>query len=134
MPRIKLEGLAQPFETIGQGLKSGQSAIRGGVLGGVKGVTAVATTGVGAATAGLNTGLTGVFSLGKGFRDFILRGTVVELAVAVVLGSAFTKLIESATAVSGGQSWTVGLAFAEPLLACPVLCDGSKMIGACTEG
>jgi large conductance mechanosensitive channel len=42
--------------------------------------------------------------LGKGFRDFILRGTVVELAVAVVLGSAFTKLIESATAVSVRQN------------------------------
>ena len=29
----------------------------------------------------------------KGFRDFILRGNVVDLAVAVVVGAAFTKII-----------------------------------------
>lgn len=29
----------------------------------------------------------------KGFRDFILRGNVVELAVAVVIGGAFTALV-----------------------------------------
>jgi hypothetical protein len=33
-------------------------------------------------------------------RDFILRGTVVELAVAVVLGTAFTNLISAVTSVS----------------------------------
>ena len=38
------------------------------------GVAAVATTGATAVNSGLITGLTGVFSLGKGFRDFILRG------------------------------------------------------------
>ncbi|AZA09670.1 large conductance mechanosensitive channel protein MscL [Corynebacterium pseudopelargi] len=31
----------------------------------------------------------------KGFRDFILRGNVVELAVAVVIGSAFTAIVTS---------------------------------------
>lgn len=31
-------------------------------------------------------------------RDFILKGSVVELAVAVVLGTAFTSLIEAITA------------------------------------
>lgn len=29
----------------------------------------------------------------QGFRDFILRGNVVELAVAVVIGSAFTAIV-----------------------------------------
>lgn len=27
----------------------------------------------------------------KGFRDFILRGNVIDLAVAVVIGAAFTE-------------------------------------------
>jgi large conductance mechanosensitive channel len=31
----------------------------------------------------------------KGFRDFILRGNVVDLAVAVVMGSAFTTVVNS---------------------------------------
>lgn len=31
----------------------------------------------------------------KGFRDFISRGNVVELAVAVVVGAAFTALVTS---------------------------------------
>jgi large conductance mechanosensitive channel len=31
----------------------------------------------------------------KGFRDFILRGNVMDLAVAVVIGTAFTAVINS---------------------------------------
>jgi large conductance mechanosensitive channel len=31
----------------------------------------------------------------KGFRDFILRGNVVDLAVAVVMGAAFTAVVNS---------------------------------------
>lgn len=31
----------------------------------------------------------------KGFRDFILRGNVVDLAVAVVIGAAFTNIVNS---------------------------------------
>jgi large conductance mechanosensitive channel len=31
----------------------------------------------------------------KGFRDFILRGNVVDLAVAVVIGAAFTGIVNS---------------------------------------
>jgi large conductance mechanosensitive channel len=30
----------------------------------------------------------------KGFRDFILRGNVVDLAVAVIIGAAFGKIRE----------------------------------------
>ena len=33
----------------------------------------------------------------KGFRDFILRGNVVDLAVAVVIGAAFTSIVTSFT-------------------------------------
>ena len=31
----------------------------------------------------------------KGFKDFLLRGNVVDLAVAVVIGTAFTGLVKS---------------------------------------
>ena len=31
----------------------------------------------------------------KGFRDFILRGNVVDLAVGVVIGAAFNSVVES---------------------------------------
>jgi large conductance mechanosensitive channel len=31
----------------------------------------------------------------KGFRDFILRGNVVDLAVAVILGAAFNSIVAS---------------------------------------
>src|SRR6188472_4037840 len=30
----------------------------------------------------------------KEFRDFVLRGNVVELAVAIVIGTAFTQLVQ----------------------------------------
>jgi len=33
----------------------------------------------------------------KGFKDFLLRGNVVELAVAVVIGTAFTALVSAFT-------------------------------------
>jgi large conductance mechanosensitive channel len=31
----------------------------------------------------------------KGFKDFLLRGSIVDLAVAVVIGTAFTALVNS---------------------------------------
>jgi len=31
----------------------------------------------------------------KGFRDFILRGNVLDLAVAVIIGAAFTAIVNS---------------------------------------
>ena len=34
----------------------------------------------------------------KGFRDFILRGNVMDLAVAVIIGAAFTAIVTSFTA------------------------------------
>ena len=33
----------------------------------------------------------------KGFKDFVLRGNVVDLAVAVVIGAAFTGVVNSLT-------------------------------------
>jgi large conductance mechanosensitive channel len=33
----------------------------------------------------------------KGFKDFLLRGNIVDLAIAVVIGSAFTALIGAFT-------------------------------------
>lgn len=41
----------------------------------------------------------------KGFKDFLLRGNVVDLAVAVVIGAAFTAVVAQFTA-----------SFLEPLL------------------
>ena len=39
----------------------------------------------------------------KGFRDFILRGNVVDLAVAVVIGTAFNAIVTSFTKDVLGQ-------------------------------
>ena len=33
----------------------------------------------------------------KGFKDFIMRGNVIELATAVIIGSAFTAIVKSVT-------------------------------------
>lgn len=34
-------------------------------------------------------------SLGKEFREFILRGSVIDMSVGVIVGAAFTKLVDS---------------------------------------
>jgi len=61
----------------------------------------------------------------KGFRDFILRGNVVDLAIAVVVGAAFTGIITQFTksfvepliklmgggGVHGGAFFVNGVAF-----------------------
>ena len=54
----------------------------------------------------------------KGFKDFILRGNVIELSIAVVVGTAFTALVSAFTsnivnpiiAAAGGVE-TDGLGF-----------------------
>ncbi|MET4097218.1 large conductance mechanosensitive channel protein MscL [Arthrobacter sp. UYCu712] len=54
----------------------------------------------------------------KGFKDFILRGNVIELSIAVVVGTAFTTLVSAFTsnivnpiiAAAGGVE-TEGLGF-----------------------
>lgn len=52
----------------------------------------------------------------KGFRDFILRGNIIELAIAVVIGVAFNALVTSLTKD-----------FIQPLIA---LIGGGKGVGA----
>jgi large conductance mechanosensitive channel len=55
----------------------------------------------------------------KGFREFVLRGNVVDLAVAVVIGTAFTAVVTATTkdlitpiiAAFGGQPDFSGLTF-----------------------
>lgn len=56
----------------------------------------------------------------KGFKDFLMRGNVVDLAVAVVVGSAFTALVTTFTnsiikpviASTGGSNEVNGLSIA----------------------
>jgi large conductance mechanosensitive channel len=48
----------------------------------------------------------------KGFRDFIARGNVVDLAVAVVLGAAFTAVINAV--VTGLINPLIAAIFGEP--------------------
>lgn len=55
----------------------------------------------------------------KGFRDFILRGNVVELAVAVVIGTAFTNVVIAFTT-----------SFLEPLI--KVISGGKQLAGSFT--
>ncbi|WP_173040953.1 large conductance mechanosensitive channel protein MscL [Phytohabitans flavus] len=53
----------------------------------------------------------------KGFKDFIMRGNVVDLAVGIVIGAAFTGLVTQFTksfleplvrVISGGEGITAG--------------------------
>ena len=46
----------------------------------------------------------------KGFKDFLLRGNVIDLAVAVVIGSAFAALVLAgpATAAEGAGGGALG--------------------------
>ncbi len=50
----------------------------------------------------------------NGFKEFIMRGSVVELAVAVVIGGAFAKLID--TIVDAIITPVIALLFREPNL------------------
>lgn len=54
----------------------------------------------------------------QGFKDFILRGNVIELAVAVVIGSAFQKVVDTFVSAlitpiinAAGNPQTSGLGF-----------------------
>ncbi len=44
----------------------------------------------------------------KGFKDFIMRGNLVELAVAFVIGAAFAVVVSSFTAVLMGFIGKIG--------------------------
>lgn len=73
----------------------------------------------------------------KGFRDFILRGNVVDLAVAVIIGAAFGAITTSLTAdvITPTISALVGAPdFSNLIIHLPVLhhsaaaCDSTKAI------
>ena len=44
----------------------------------------------------------------KGFRDFVLRGNVVDLAVAVILGAAFNSIVTSVVLKVNGTPIMIG--------------------------
>jgi large conductance mechanosensitive channel len=50
----------------------------------------------------------------KGFKDFLMRGNVVDLAVAVVIGAAFTKVINAI--VDGFINPLIAAIFGQPHL------------------
>lgn len=40
----------------------------------------------------------------SGFRDFLLRGNVVDLAVAIVIGTAFTAVVKALVSIPAAAS------------------------------
>ena len=60
----------------------------------------------------------------KGFKEFILRGNVIDLAVAVVIGAAFTNIVN--VVVTGVIDPAIGALFSTATLAksLPVTRDG----------
>lgn len=48
----------------------------------------------------------------KGFRDFVMRGNVVDLAVAVIIGAAFSQIVNSM--VSDVLTPLIGAVFGRP--------------------
>ena len=74
----------------------------------------------------------------KGFKDFILRGNVIELAVAVVIGSAFQKVVDTVVSKlvtpvinAAGNPQTEGLGFSiRPDMAAATRIDLSAIINA----
>jgi large conductance mechanosensitive channel len=59
----------------------------------------------------------------KGFRDFILRGNVVELAVAVVIGAAFNEVVNGFIA-----------SFIDPILAMALGASGTADLATVAVG
>jgi large conductance mechanosensitive channel len=59
----------------------------------------------------------------KGFRDFILRGNVVELAVAVVIGAAFNEVVNGFIA-----------SFIDPIIAMAMGASGTADLATVTAG
>jgi large conductance mechanosensitive channel len=59
----------------------------------------------------------------KGFRDFLLRGNVLELAVAVVIGAAFNDVVNGFIA-----------AFVDPLIAIALGASGTDSLATIATG
>lgn len=62
----------------------------------------------------------------KGFRDFILRGNVLDLAVAVIIGAAFTAIVNSL--VGDVLNPIIAAVFGKPDFSAIVLHAGSGVI------
>ncbi|GAU68690.1 putative large conductance mechanosensitive channel [Streptomyces sp. NBRC 110611] len=71
----------------------------------------------------------------QGFKEFLMRGNVIELAVAVVVGAAFTNIVNSV--VKGVINPIVGALGSQNLdnyKACLTTCHTDKKTGAFTDG
>ncbi|GAB7032957.1 large conductance mechanosensitive channel protein MscL [Streptomyces sp. NPDC021749] len=71
----------------------------------------------------------------QGFKDFLMRGNVIELAVAVVVGAAFTNIVNAV--VKGVINPIVGALGSQNLdnyKACLTTCHTDKKTGAFTDG
>ena len=65
----------------------------------------------------------------KGFRDFIMRGNVIDLAVAVVIGGAFAKVVD--TVVTNLINPVVAVILGGKSTAAGSVCLGNKVNGVC---
>ncbi|MFG3117377.1 large conductance mechanosensitive channel protein MscL [Streptomyces sp. NPDC048197] len=71
----------------------------------------------------------------QGFKEFLMRGNVIELAVAVVVGAAFTNIVNAV--VKGVINPIVGALGSQNLdnyKACLTTCHTDKKTGAFTDG
>jgi large conductance mechanosensitive channel len=57
----------------------------------------------------------------KGFRDFVLRGNVIDLAVGVIIGAAFKTIVDKV--VEGVINPALGALFGKPTF------DGALVVG-----
>ncbi len=65
----------------------------------------------------------------KGFRDFIMRGNVLDLAVAVVIGGAFAKVVD--VVVTNLINPLVAVALGGTSKVAGSFCLGTKASGVC---
>ncbi|MFD8547456.1 large conductance mechanosensitive channel protein MscL [Streptomyces sp. NPDC059649] len=71
----------------------------------------------------------------QGFKEFLMRGNVIELAVAVVVGAAFTNIVNAV--VKGVINPIVGALGSQNLdnyKACLTTCHTDRKTGAFTDG
>ncbi|MGW7572456.1 large conductance mechanosensitive channel protein MscL [Streptomyces sp. NPDC054765] len=71
----------------------------------------------------------------QGFKEFLMRGNVIELAVAVVVGAAFTNIVNAV--VKGVINPIIGALGSQNLdnyKACLTECHADKKTGAFTDG
>ncbi len=67
----------------------------------------------------------------KEFRDFAMKGNVVDLAVGVIIGAAFGKIVTSLVedVIMPPIGWIIGnVSFTDLKLALPAMLDGQKVV------